>query len=73
MLHRELRHSSLHKVRRQCCRPLFGDKLKDPDKGLAFQQVYDPDSKRIINDDYLKVMDEVRTELAGMGLEVQVS
>jgi methylamine--corrinoid protein Co-methyltransferase len=53
--------------------PLFGEKLKDPDKGLTFQEVYDPRSKRIVNDDYRRVMDEVRAELAAMGLEVPAS
>ena len=53
--------------------PLFGDKLKDPDKGLTFQQVYDPRTKRIVNTEYQKNMDEVRDELAGMGLEVPVT
>jgi hypothetical protein len=53
--------------------PLFGDKLKDPDKGLTFQEVYDTKTKRIANDDYLKVMDDVRDELRAMGLEVPVS
>ena len=53
--------------------PLFGDKLKDPDKGLTFQEVYDMKTKRIENAEYQKAMDEVREELAGMGLEVPVS
>ncbi len=53
--------------------PLFGDKLKDPDKGMTFQEVYDMQTKRIVNADYQKAMDEVREELAGMGLEVPVS
>ena len=53
--------------------PLFGDKLKDPDKGLTFQEVYDARTKRIVNDDYLKVIDDVRTELGELGLEVPVS
>jgi methylamine--corrinoid protein Co-methyltransferase len=53
--------------------PLFGDKLKDPDKGLTFQQVYDSKTKRIVNDDYLRVLEDVRTELKAMGLEVPVS
>jgi hypothetical protein len=30
-------------------------------------------TKRIANDAYRKVMDDVRAELAGMGLEVPVS
>ena len=53
--------------------PLFGEKLKDPDKGLTFQEVYDPKTKRIANDEYLRVMEDVRSELAAMGLEVPVS
>jgi methylamine--corrinoid protein Co-methyltransferase len=53
--------------------PLFGDKLKDPDKGLTFQQVYDMKTKRIVNEEYLRTIDEVRSELAGMGLEVPAS
>ncbi len=53
--------------------PLFGDKLKDPDKGMTFQQVYDMKTKKIANADYQKAMDEVRSELAAMGLEVPVS
>jgi len=53
--------------------PLFGDKLKDPDKGLTYQEVYDRDTKRIANDDYLRVMNDVRSELADLGLEVPES
>jgi hypothetical protein len=53
--------------------PLFGEKLKDPDKGLTFQEVYDMKTKRIANDEYLKNMEEVRAELKMMGLEVPVS
>jgi hypothetical protein len=53
--------------------PLFGDKLKDPDKGLTFQEVYDPATKAIVNDDFLRAQDEVRSELAAMGIEVPVS
>jgi len=53
--------------------PLFGDKLKDPDKGMTFQEVYDAGTKQIVNSDYQKAMDDVRSELAGMGLEVPVS
>jgi hypothetical protein len=30
-------------------------------------------TKQIVNDDYRRAMDEVREELAGMGLEVPVS
>jgi methylamine--corrinoid protein Co-methyltransferase len=52
---------------------LFGDKLKDPDKGLTFQEVYDMKTKRIVNEQYQKTMDDVRSELAGMGLYVAVS
>ena len=53
--------------------PLFGDKLKDPDKGMTFQKVYDAKTKRIVNREYQKAMDDVRSDLAGMGLEVPVS
>ena len=53
--------------------PLFGDKLKDPDKGMTFQEVYDAKTKRIVNSEYQKAMDDVRSDLAGMGLEVPVS
>ncbi|MGO8684553.1 MAG: monomethylamine:corrinoid methyltransferase [Thermoleophilia bacterium] len=51
----------------------FADKLKDPDKGLTFNEVYDRQTKRIINPAYEQVMAEVREELAGMGLEVEDS
>ena len=53
--------------------PLFGDKLKDPDKGMTFQEVYDLKTKKIVNSAYQKAMDDVRAELAAMGLEVPVS
>jgi methylamine---corrinoid protein Co-methyltransferase len=53
--------------------PLFGDKLKDPDKGLTFQEVYDPKTKRIANDEYIRAMEGVRSELETMGLAVPVS
>ena len=53
--------------------PLFGDKLKDPDKGFTFQEVYDIRTKRIVNERLPKAMDDVREELAAMGLEVPVS
>jgi hypothetical protein len=53
--------------------PLFGDKLKDPDKGLTFQEVYDMKTKRIVNKEYRNVMEDVRSELGAMGLTVPVS
>jgi hypothetical protein len=52
--------------------PLFGDKLKDPDKGMTFQEVYDMQTKAVVNSDYQKAMDDVRADLAGMGFEVPV-
>jgi hypothetical protein len=53
--------------------PLFGDKLKNPDKGMTFQEVYDAKTKWIVNSEYQKAMDDVRSDLAGMGLEASVS
>ena len=40
---------------------------------MTFQEVYDPRTKAIVNSEYQKAMDDVRSELAGMGLEVPVS
>ena len=54
--------------------PLFGDKLKDPDKGLTFQQVYDAKTKQIVK---RRVPQGSWTRCAAssprMGLEVPVS
>ena len=38
----------------------------------TFQQVYDAKTKRIVNSEYQKAMDDVRSDLAGMGFAVPV-
>ncbi len=53
--------------------PLFGDKLKDPDKGTDLPGGLRRADQEDREHDYRRVMDEVRGELAGMGLEVPVS
>jgi len=44
--------------------------IKNPTKGFRYDQVYDLESKKIINDEYLRIQDEVRAEFKEMGLEV---
>jgi hypothetical protein len=44
--------------------------IKTPTPGLRYDQVYDIKTKKIINEEYLKIQDEVRAEFKEMGLEV---
>jgi len=44
--------------------------IKTPTPGFRYDQVYDLKTKKIVNDEYLKTLDEVRTEFKEMGLEV---
>jgi hypothetical protein len=44
--------------------------IKNPTPGFRYEQVYDLKSKKIVNEDYLKIQDKVRTEFKEMGLEV---
>ena len=44
--------------------------IKTPTKGFRYDQVYDLKTQKIINDDYLKIQDEVRAEYQELGLEV---
>ena len=48
----------------------YENTIKNPTKGFRYDQVYDLKTKKIINDDYLKIQDEVRAEYQEMGLEV---
>ena len=48
----------------------YENTIKTPTKGFRYDQVYDLKTKKIINDDYLKIQDEVRAEYQEMGLEV---
>ena len=40
---------------------------------MTFQEVYDAKTMGIVNSDYQKAMDDVRSDLAGMGLEAPAS
>ena len=44
--------------------------IKNPTPGFRYDQVYDLKTKKIVNEEYLKIQDEVRTEFKEMGLEV---
>jgi hypothetical protein len=48
----------------------YKNTIKTPSKGFRYDQVYDLKTKKIINDDYLKIQDEIRGEFKEMGLEV---
>ena len=48
----------------------YENTIKTPTKGFRYDQVYDLKTKKIINDDYLKIQEEVRAEYQEMGLEV---
>jgi len=44
--------------------------IKTPTPGFKYDQVYDLKTKKIINEEYLKIQDNVRAEFQKMGLEV---
>ena len=44
--------------------------IKKPTPGFRYDQVYDLKTKKIINEEYLKIQDDVRAEFKEMGLEV---
>jgi len=48
----------------------YENSIKTPTKGFRYDQVYDLKTQKIINDDYLKIQDEVRAEYQELGLEV---
>lgn len=45
--------------------------LKDPPKGLRYQDVYDVTTRQIKNSEYLKHADEIRKELRELGLPIE--
>jgi hypothetical protein len=44
--------------------------IKNPTPGFTYEQVYDLKTKKTINEEYLRIQDEVRTEFKEMGFEV---
>ena len=44
--------------------------IKNPTPGFRYEEVYDLKSKKIVNEDYLKIQNEVRTEIREMGIDV---
>lgn len=44
--------------------------IKNPVPGFRYEQVYDLKTRAIVNEEYLKIQDEVRAEFKEMGLEV---
>ncbi|MDD4998564.1 MAG: monomethylamine:corrinoid methyltransferase, partial [Syntrophales bacterium] len=48
----------------------YEDRLKTPEPGFRYAQVYDLKTKKIINPDYLKIQDQVRDEFRRAGFEV---
>lgn len=54
----------------QDCYAKYEKNIKTPTPGFRYAQVCDLKTKKITNDAYLKIQDEVRAELKEMGLEV---
>jgi methylamine--corrinoid protein Co-methyltransferase len=52
------------------CYARYEKNIKTPTPGFRYAQVYDLKTKKITNEEYLKIQDEVRAELKEMGLEV---
>ncbi len=48
----------------------YEDLLKTPEPGFRYAEVYDLKTKKIINPDYLKIQDKVRSEFRRAGFEV---
>ncbi len=51
----------------------YEDSIKDPTPGYHYSQVYDLNTKKIINEEYLKTQDQVRENIIKAGFEVKVS
>jgi len=51
----------------------YENQLKNPPKGLTYQDCYDPVSGKLINSGYVKHVDEIREELKNLGLPVMKS
>ncbi len=49
----------------------YENSLKNPTPGLVYGQVYDPTSGKIVNNDYLALIKEIRSELRNLGLDVR--
>ncbi len=49
----------------------YENSLKNPTPGLVYGQVYDLTSGKIINNDYLALIKEIRSELRNLGLDVR--
>jgi len=45
-------------------------RIKSPEKGYRYEEVYDLKTKKIVHPDYLRTQDEVREEFREMGFEV---
>jgi len=52
------------------CFEAYEKLIKEPTAGFRYEQVYDLKTKKIMNEDYLKIQDEVRAEFKKMGIEV---
>jgi methylamine--corrinoid protein Co-methyltransferase len=48
----------------------YENQIKTPTKGLRYEEVYDLKTKKIINQEYLKIQNEVRDKFKEMGFEV---
>ncbi len=48
----------------------YEDQLKDPPKGLTYQDCYDLATGKLINSEYVKHVDEIREELKSLGLPI---
>ena len=48
----------------------YENQLKDPPKGLTYQDCYDPVTGRLINSGYVKHVNEIREELKSLGLPI---
>jgi hypothetical protein len=44
--------------------------IKSPEAGFRYEQVYDLKTKKIINEDYLRIQDEIREEFRQMGFNI---
>jgi len=51
----------------------YEGKIKDPTPGYHYAQVYDLNTKKIIDDEYLRIQDRVRDDIIKTGLEVRPS
>jgi len=51
----------------------YEDRIKDPEPGYHYAQVYDLNTKKIIHNDYMKIQDGVRNTVVKTGLDVRPS